>query len=322
MTTAIDAARPGSTVGFVGAGHGVEVSVRRMFERNVGLAGGMAPVRRYLPELLDLVLEGKIDPGRVFDLTLPLDKVARGLPGDGRAPGHQGAAAALSRGAQVVHRITAAPGGSNGRCRTSRQPLNQPRSECEECSVHRLQRVLNGLVDRVDTPSPIVLADVMQRNIDRMQGFAAEHDLELRPHVKTHKCVEVGRRQVDAGAVGITAGNVGEAEVFAAAGFDDIFLAYPVWPSGTKGDRIRRAGADRPDAGGGRQRRRHRRPGRRHGGRAGPAPGRGGGRVRRPSFGSPARGRGRPRPGRAQARAGAGRGLHLSRAWQRWSGFA
>ena len=52
--------------------------------------------------------------------------------------------------------------------------------------------------------------------------------------------MEIGRRQVEAGAVGITAGNVGEAEVFAAAGFDDIFLAYPVWPSGTKGDRIRR----------------------------------------------------------------------------------
>ena len=106
--------------------------------------------------------------------------------------------------------------------------------------MHRLQQVLNGLVDRVDTPMPIVLADVMQRNIDRMQGFAAEHDLELRPHVKTHKCVEIGRRQLDAGAVGITAGNVGEAEVFASAGFDDIFLAYPVWPSGTKGGRIRR----------------------------------------------------------------------------------
>ena len=49
-----------------------------MFERNVGLVGGMAPVRRYLPDLLDLVLEGAIDPGRVFDLTLPLDKVAEG----------------------------------------------------------------------------------------------------------------------------------------------------------------------------------------------------------------------------------------------------
>jgi D-serine deaminase-like pyridoxal phosphate-dependent protein len=81
---------------------------------------------------------------------------------------------------------------------------------------------------------------VVQRNIDRMHGFAAEHNLDMRPHVKTHKCAEVGRRQVDAGAVGITAGTVGEAEVFAAAGFDDIFLAYPVWPSGTKAKRIRR----------------------------------------------------------------------------------
>ena len=131
--------------------------------------------------------------------------------------------------------------------------------------MHRHQRVLNRLVDRVDTPAPIVLADVMQRNIDRMQGFAAEHNLDLRPHVKTHKCVEVGRRQVEAGAVGITAGNVGEAEVFAAAGFDDIFLAYPVWPSGTKGDRIRQSGADRPDARGGGQRRGHRGPRRRDG---------------------------------------------------------
>ncbi len=106
--------------------------------------------------------------------------------------------------------------------------------------MHRLQLALDALVDRVDTPSPIVLVDVMQRNIDRMQTFAAEHDLDVRPHVKTHKCVEIGRRQVQSGAVGITAGNVGEAEVFAAAGFDDIFLAYPVWPSGTKGRRIRR----------------------------------------------------------------------------------
>jgi threonine dehydrogenase-like Zn-dependent dehydrogenase len=78
ISMAIDAARPGSTVGFVGAGHGVDVSVRRIFEKNVGLAGGMAPVRRYLPQLLDLVLGGGIDPGRVFDLTLPLDKVAEG----------------------------------------------------------------------------------------------------------------------------------------------------------------------------------------------------------------------------------------------------
>ncbi len=49
-----------------------------MFQKNVGLAGGMAPVRRYLPELLELVLDGKINPGLVFDATLPLDEVAEG----------------------------------------------------------------------------------------------------------------------------------------------------------------------------------------------------------------------------------------------------
>lgn len=107
--------------------------------------------------------------------------------------------------------------------------------------MHRLPRVLEALVEQgVDTPAPIVLLDVLRRNIDRMQTFAAEHDLDVRPHVKTHKCVEIGQLQRDAGAVGITAGNVGEAEVFAAAGFDDIFLAYPIWPAGTKGPRIRR----------------------------------------------------------------------------------
>jgi threonine dehydrogenase-like Zn-dependent dehydrogenase len=78
MMTAFAVARPGSTVGFVGAPHGVELPVGRMFSRNVGLAGGMAPVRRYLPQLLALVVEGWINPGRVFDLTLPLEQVADG----------------------------------------------------------------------------------------------------------------------------------------------------------------------------------------------------------------------------------------------------
>ena len=78
MRTAFKVARPGSTVGFVGVPHGVELPVRRMFQKNVGLAGGMAPVRTYLPDLLERVLEGGIDPGLVFDLTLPLDEVAEG----------------------------------------------------------------------------------------------------------------------------------------------------------------------------------------------------------------------------------------------------
>jgi len=78
MKQAFAVARPGSTVGFVGAPHGVELPVRRMFVKNIGLAGGMAPVRRYLPELLELVTTGAVQPGLVFDTVLPLDEVAAG----------------------------------------------------------------------------------------------------------------------------------------------------------------------------------------------------------------------------------------------------
>jgi threonine dehydrogenase-like Zn-dependent dehydrogenase len=78
MTTAITIARPGATVGYVGVPHGVELPVRSMFSRNVGVAGGIAPVRQYLPALRDDVLSGLINPGLVFDLDLPLDKVAEG----------------------------------------------------------------------------------------------------------------------------------------------------------------------------------------------------------------------------------------------------
>ncbi|WP_340538496.1 zinc-dependent alcohol dehydrogenase family protein [Nocardioides sp. GXZ039] len=70
--------RPGGTVGFVGVPHGVEAPVEVMFRKNIGLRGGVAPVRRYLPDLLDRVLSRRLDPGPIFDLTLPLDRVADG----------------------------------------------------------------------------------------------------------------------------------------------------------------------------------------------------------------------------------------------------
>jgi threonine dehydrogenase-like Zn-dependent dehydrogenase len=76
VRTAFTVARPGSTVGFVGVPHGVQLPVRRMFQKNVGLAGGMAPVRRYLPDLMERVVSGAIEPGLVFDLELPLSDVA------------------------------------------------------------------------------------------------------------------------------------------------------------------------------------------------------------------------------------------------------
>ncbi|MGC3997992.1 MAG: zinc-dependent alcohol dehydrogenase family protein [Anaeromyxobacter sp.] len=78
MKLAIRSTRPGGTVGYVGVPHGVELDAQALFFSHVRLFGGPAPVRRYLPELMDLVLDGKIDPGKVFDLTLPLAEVAEG----------------------------------------------------------------------------------------------------------------------------------------------------------------------------------------------------------------------------------------------------
>jgi threonine dehydrogenase-like Zn-dependent dehydrogenase len=67
--------RPGGYMGFVGVPHGVEISGERLFFSHIHLHGGPAPVRRFLPELIDLVCNGTINPGKVFDLVLPLDRV-------------------------------------------------------------------------------------------------------------------------------------------------------------------------------------------------------------------------------------------------------
>lgn len=78
MWQAIHAARPGGSVGFVGVPHGVSLDGVPLFFSHVRLHGGPAPVRRYLPEHIELVLSGRINPGKVFDLTLPLEQVAEG----------------------------------------------------------------------------------------------------------------------------------------------------------------------------------------------------------------------------------------------------
>lgn len=75
MNQAVMCARPGGRIGYVGVPHGVELNIPAMFGRNQGIAGGVAPVRSYLDELLPEVLSGTLQPGRVFDLTLPLDRV-------------------------------------------------------------------------------------------------------------------------------------------------------------------------------------------------------------------------------------------------------
>jgi threonine dehydrogenase-like Zn-dependent dehydrogenase len=75
IQTALAIARPGSIVGYVGVPHGVEIPVQEIFYRNVGVHGGPAPSRAYMPELLDDILKGYINPGRVFDFTTDLNNI-------------------------------------------------------------------------------------------------------------------------------------------------------------------------------------------------------------------------------------------------------
>jgi threonine dehydrogenase-like Zn-dependent dehydrogenase len=78
MDQAVGVARPGGYVSYVGVPHGVQLDGQKLFFTHVHLHGGPAPVRRYLPQLLELISTRKIDPGKVFDLTLPLERVADG----------------------------------------------------------------------------------------------------------------------------------------------------------------------------------------------------------------------------------------------------
>lgn len=89
------------------------------------------------------------------------------------------------------------------------------------------------------TPVAIVDEAVMEGNLRRMAEFAAANGVRLRPHAKTHKSVEVARRQLAFGAAGLTVATLTEAETFAAAGIDDILLAHP--PVGDV--KLRRLGA-------------------------------------------------------------------------------
>jgi threonine dehydrogenase-like Zn-dependent dehydrogenase len=78
MMQAIRSTRPGGYVSYVGVPHGVQLDGAELFFSHVRLHGGPAPVRRYLPQLIELIWNRKINPGRVFDLTLPLEQVAEG----------------------------------------------------------------------------------------------------------------------------------------------------------------------------------------------------------------------------------------------------
>lgn len=95
----------------------------------------------------------------------------------------------------------------------------------------------------VDTPDILIDLDILERNIARMASAVQGKGLNLRPHAKTHKIAEIAARQMAAGAAGLTVATIGEAEVFAKAGIKDIFIAYPLWASPQKAERLRRLAA-------------------------------------------------------------------------------
>jgi D-serine deaminase-like pyridoxal phosphate-dependent protein len=84
------------------------------------------------------------------------------------------------------------------------------------------------IADPLDTPVPVLDLDAVEANLRRAQSYADAHGIKLRPHIKTHKSVRFARRQVELGSVGITCQKLGEAEVMADGGLDDILLSFPI----------------------------------------------------------------------------------------------
>src|SRR4051794_15899907 len=83
-------------------------------------------------------------------------------------------------------------------------------------------------IQELDTPAVVVDLDILENNITRLSRYAGDHGLRLRPHVKTHKIPAISKMQIASGCTGITVAKVGEAEIMAEAGIDDMLLHYPI----------------------------------------------------------------------------------------------
>ncbi|MBV9382721.1 MAG: alanine racemase [Streptosporangiaceae bacterium] len=94
------------------------------------------------------------------------------------------------------------------------------------------------LPDDLDTPALVVDAGRMEKNLARMADAAAAGAIALRPHAKTHKCVQIARRQLAYHAAGLTVATLAEAELFAGAGCGRLFIAYPLWAGGGRRPRL------------------------------------------------------------------------------------
>src|SRR6185436_7870830 len=88
--------------------------------------------------------------------------------------------------------------------------------------------LLDRTLDELDTPCVLIDLDLVERNIERMAGFAAEHGVQLRPHAKSHKTLGLAERQRTARCAGLTVAKLDEADAYLSAGFDDLFIANEV----------------------------------------------------------------------------------------------
>src|SRR6476661_2309824 len=85
-----------------------------------------------------------------------------------------------------------------------------------------------NLYPELDTPALCIAVDRMERNLEEMAAAAKARGVALRPHIKSHKLAEIGKRQMALGAVGLTTAKLSEAEVLAASGLRDLFVCYPI----------------------------------------------------------------------------------------------
>ncbi|MFF1380010.1 alanine racemase [Streptomyces sp. NPDC058308] len=100
------------------------------------------------------------------------------------------------------------------------------------------------LPDGLATPALVVDLEVLDNNISRLAETSRSQGFALRPHAKAHKCGQIADRQLRAGARGLSVATISEAEAFARAGVDDLFIAYPVWLDAGKAQRLRRLADD------------------------------------------------------------------------------
>ncbi|WP_417453986.1 D-TA family PLP-dependent enzyme [Kiloniella sp.] len=85
-----------------------------------------------------------------------------------------------------------------------------------------------SMIDEISTPAVLIDVAIAQKNIEKLQGHCDQHDILLRPHIKTHKLPCMAKRQIKAGAIGITCQKIGEAEIMAASGINDILITYNI----------------------------------------------------------------------------------------------